>query len=282
MPQIRFSRPKALAAAFAVLLSTTGLTQAGPYTGAESVAIPGGQNTNFAQLKQISGFTGHLNLAEASSGYEAVGTSFNKFIKLRFTVDCPQGYGVHEAGIRVKGDDVVNYNFEIVGPGDVAFDQNTWSYELEQEPWKFDAVVDAGGEALEDAGTSGPVYVSLDKVLDSRTEFYASCDPSQPSSGLPFLYYDSTDDDGHMRPMTRVRYELLGGVRVAPALQLKTPAMKAAVAPQRQLGRLLRQRARSGAVAVQQAPQRPVRALLAPGGCPYDCPPPAATRRLAR
>ena len=194
----------------ALLLSAAPLSgaNAGAHSAAESVAMPGGGNTNIAQLKQISGFTGNMDFGYSDGQYNVVGTSFNKFIKLRFTVNCPANYRVHEAGIRVRGGDVQNYDFELVSPGDVPFDQNTWEQALEQEPWKFDAAVGAGIDALDAAGNNGPVYVSLNEVLDSRTEFYGSCSPSQPSSGLPFLFYDSTSDNGHMRPMTRMRYQL--------------------------------------------------------------------------
>ena len=253
----------ALAAAIALLASATS-AEAGPFSASEPVAIPGGGNSNFAQLKQISGFTGVMGFGYSDGAYNLVGQSFNKLISLRFTVDCPANYRVHEAGIRVKGADVYNYTVELVSPGDVPFDQNTWQQVLEQEPWDFDAVQQTGIDALDAANNNGPVYVSLDKVLDSRTEFYASCSPSQPSSGLPFLYYDSAVDNGDLRPMTRVRYSLQHSAVAAPQVRLQVPL----AGPSGNAGTAERLRHRERAA--PRIPAKQPAVLVAPGGCPYD------------
>ncbi len=268
--------PGIAAAAIIALLASATSVQAGPFSASESVAIPGGGNSNFAQLKQISGFTGLMGFGYSDGAYNLVGQTFNKLISLRFTVDCPANYRVHEAGIRVEGADVYNYTVELVSPGDVPFDQNSWQQVLEQEPWDFDAVQQTGIDALSAADNIGPVYVSLDKVLDSRTEFYASCSPSQPSSGLPFLYYDSAEDNGHMRPMTRVRYSLQYSAEAAPQARFQLPAAGQPRAPG--LAERLRHRER----AVSQVPAKRPTVLVAPGGCPYDCPPPLLKLRKQR
>jgi hypothetical protein len=254
--------------ALTLMLATTGGAAAGPYSASQSVATPGGINTNFAQLKQITGFTGQMAFSYSDGGYTLIGNSFIKTVKLRFTVDCPANYRVHEAGIRVRGADVANYDHELVSPGDVPFDQNSWQATFDQEPWNFDAAQASGIQALDAAGNNGPVYVSLDEELDSRTEFYASCSPSQPSSGLPFIYYDSYEDSGHLRPMTRVRYQLQVGIAKSRQLKAKPEARRAGVAER------LRHRDRA-------APAAQTKALLkTPGGCPYDCPPPAPRLRI--
>lgn len=251
----RFASAALLAAAVAAP------AQAGPFNSPAEMAVPSVPNTNFAQLKQTSGFTGQLAFGYSDGAYMPIGNSFNKLINLRFSVNCPANYRVHEAGIRVRGADVNNYDFELVSPGDVAYDQNAWQQDFQQEPWKFEAVKQAGAQALQAAGNSGPVYVSLDQELDSRTEFYASCSPSQPSSGLPFIYYDSAGDNGHLRPKTRVRYQLMTTVQLSPEVQYNTAA-KSAAGPRQ-----------NGRAAVR---------LKAPGGCPYDCPPPARSLKLTK
>lgn len=268
--------PGIAAAAVIALLASATTVQAGPFSASESVAIPGVGNSNFAQLKQISGFTGLMGFGYSDGAYNLVGQSFNKLISLRFTVDCPANYRVHEAGIRVEGADVYNYTVELVSPGDVPFDQNSWQQVLEQEPWDFDAVQQTGIDALDAADNNGPVYVSLDKVLDSRTEFYASCSPSQPSSGLPFLYYDSAEDNGHMRPMTRVRYSLQYSAEAAPQARFQLPVAGQPRSPG--LAERLRHRER----AVSRVPVKRPTVLVAPGGCPYDCPPPMLKLRKQR
>ncbi len=263
--RLRFSTATGIALS---LMLAAGTATAGPSSASQSVATPGNINTNFAQLKQISGFTGQMGFSYSDGGYALIGNSFNKTIKLRFTVNCPANYRVHEAGIRVRGADVANYDHELVSPGDLPVDQNSWQASFDQEPWNFDAVQTSGIQALLAAGNNGPVYVSLDEELDSRTEFYASCSPSQPGSGLPFIYYDSYEDNGHLRPMTRVRYQLQVGI--AQSRQLKAnPASRPAGISER-----LRHRDRA-------APAAQAKALLkAPGGCPYDCPPPANRLRF--
>ncbi len=273
--RFRLAAPAGFAATLLLCAAALNGAAAGPFGAAESAAIPGGGSGSFVQLKQISGFTGQMALSHSDGGYAPVGSSFNKLIKLRMRVDCPASYRVHEAGIRVRGDDVYNYNVELVSPGDVPYDQNSWQQMLEQEPWDFDAVVAVGGEALDAAGNNGPVYVSLNEVLDSRTEFYGSCSPSEPSSGLPFLYYDSAEDDGHLRPMTRVRFEVKHSTIARDRRQLKAgaPVATAARVPERLRHR---DRALSSSTAVPPAGPR----LKAPGGCPYDCPPPALSRQL--
>ena len=276
MTQDRFRFVQSAVAAFTLLFTAgpfNGLpAAAGPFNGPGEVATPTAPNTHFVQLKQISGFTGNMSFGYADGGYSLAGTSFNKLITLRFTVNCPANYRVHEAGIRVRGSDVHNYDVALVSPGDVPFDENHWEQTLQEEPWDFAAVQTTGIAALDAAGNNGPVYVSLNDKLDSRTEFYGSCSPSQPSSGLPFLYYDSAEDNGHLRPMTRVRYALVysaakqadGPQKLAP-----TAAVKAVPIP---------------AVPIPAVPMPKVKARIkaAPGGCPYDCPPPAPRRlRLA-
>ncbi|NIA68812.1 hypothetical protein HBA54_09435 [Pelagibius litoralis] len=274
MTQYRFSVPKTALAALAVLLSSTAASQAGPFGASESVATPGGGNNSFVQLKQISGFTGNMGFNYiGDSAYVPAGTAFNKFIKLRFSVNCPANYRVHEAGIRVRGNDVFNYEFELVSPGDLPYDQNTWEQALEQEPWDFDKVVSTGIAAIEDAGNNGPVYVSLDKELDSRTEFYGSCSASQPSSGLPFLYYDSHAENGDLRPMTRVRYQLQNSFVMSTGQQLKAANGNTTAEP-REIKRLRHRKPAVVAVPVLKTP-----AFKATGGCPYDCPPPVMKQR---
>lgn len=276
MTKNRFSAPKAAFAALAVLLSSATAGQAGPFNGPEAVAVPGGGNNNFVQLKQVSGFTGQMGFNYVGDGgYNPVGAPFNKYIKLSFSVNCPVGYRVNEAGIRVRGDDVFNFDFELVSPGDVPVNQNTWQQALEQEPWDFDTVVAIGIDAVDGPGYSGPVFISLDEVMDSRTEYYGSCVASDPFSGLPFLYYDSHADNNDMRPMTRVRFQLQNSFAVGSGPQIKAPAVKA-VLPQK--AQRLRHRER----AVVAVPGAKPKAFKANGGCPYDCPPPAAQRRLAR
>jgi len=274
----RFAKTTGLA--FALLLTAGALSgaTAGPFSSPGGFAVPGTPNSNLAQLKQISGFTGNMAFSHSDGGYQPLGGSFNKFIKLRFSVTCPANYRVHEAGIRARGNDVHNYEFELVSPGDLPFDQNTWEQAIEQEPWDFDAVVSVGATALEAAGNNGPVYVSLNEKLDSRTEFYGSCSPSQPSSGLPFLYYDSTDDNGHMRPMTRVRYQVQHNIAATPGHRLKAAAPPSGT-PRSRISERLRHRDRAATGGTPVAPLAPV--LKAPGGCPYDCPPPAGRTRLA-
>ena len=267
----RFVSAALLASAIAVP------AQAGPFNASTEVAAPAIPNSNFAQLKQTSGFTGQLSFGYSDGAYTPIGTSFNDLIDLRFSVNCPANYRVHEAGIRVRGSDVNNYDYELVSPGDVPFDQSAWQQDFESQPWKFDAVKQAGAQALDAANNNGPVYVSLDEELDSRIEFYASCSASQPSSGLPFLYYDSATDNGHLRPMTRVRYQLMATVAVSPKLQLKVAPQ---AAPHTRLGERLRHQNRA---APQSATQPPLikSQMKAPGGCPYDCPPPARSLRLS-
>mgnify|MGYP003700744993 FL=1 len=269
-----FVRSLALLIALPAFAATA---EAGPFNAPVGVATPSIPNTNFAKLKQTSGFTGQLSFGYSDGGYTPIGTSFNELIDLRFSVNCPANYRVHEAGIRVRGNDVNNYDYELVSPGDVPFDQNSWQQDFESQPWKFDAVQQAGAQALQAANNNGPVYVSLDKELDSRIEFYASCSASQPSSGLPFLYYDSATDNGHLRPMTRVRYQVMATVAVSPKLQLKSAPQ--ATQPSR-LGERLRHRDRA-AVQPNTLPPLARPQVKAPGGCPYDCPPPARSLRLS-
>lgn len=263
----RFISAAILAAAAAVP------AQAGPFNGPTEVGIPSVPNTNIAQLKQTSGFTGQLSFGYSDGAYTPIGTSFNDLIDLRFTVNCPANYRVHEAGIRVRGSDVNNYDYELVSPGDVPFDQSSWQQDFEGQPWKFDAVKQVGAQALDANNNNGPVYVSLDKELDSRIEFYGSCSASQPSSGLPFLYYDSATDNGHLRPMTRVRYQLMATVAVSPRLQLKP-------APQARAGERLRHKDRAAPQSSNLLPLVKPQ-IETPGGCPYDCPPPVRSLRLA-
>lgn len=242
---------------------------AGPYNGPATVATPATPDSNFVQLKQISGFTGQLALSVSDGAYAPVGSGFNKLIKLRFSVDCPAGYRVDKAGIRVRGADVQNYDFELVSTGDLPSSQSSWEQVFEQEPWDFDAVVTEGAAALAAAGNHAPVYVSLDDALDSRTEFYGWCKPSDPFSGQTAIYYDSAEDNGHLRPMTRVRYTLHHGIAVAPVGALKlAPAAEPA-----QTGTRLQRR--GGAQAAAPAAPAP---SLRTRPCPYDCPPPAPRR----
>ena len=261
MTQNRFSPAKAAATALTLVLISPAATLAGPFGAPESVAIPGGGNDNFAQLKQISGFTGALSFNKTGDGaYVPAAGPYNKLISLRFSVDCPAGYKVHQAGIRVRGNDVNNYNVELVSPGDLPHDQSSWEQVLQQEPWDFDAVVSTGIDALEDAGTNGPVYVSLDEVLDSRTEFYAWCITNEVNPSA--IFYDSSEDNGHLRPLTRVKYQATGPVEVGSS-------------------RLQRLRHRDRAVSAKAVTPQPA-LRIAPGGCPYDCPPPVTTRRSRR
>jgi hypothetical protein len=244
--------------------------QAGPFNGAAEVALPAVPETNFVQLKQVNGFTGQLTLSESNGDYEAVGNSFNKLAKFQLSVNCPSGYHPDNAGVRIRGADVVNFNLQLLAPGSLAPGQTSWQQIYDNEPWKFAAVVDAGGDALDAAGNNGPVYVSLDQVLDSRTEFYGWCIPDSSLSGETAFYYDSAQEGADLYPMTRVRYQGLGGTAIAPRLQAKT-------APQavqhRDVGVKLQVRPR---LAVPQA-----QSMQAPGGCPYDCPPPVRSLRLS-
>lgn len=249
---------------------------AGSALGGGTFAAPGGGNTNFAQLKQTSGFTGNLPLSYSDGGYTPVGSSFNKFIKLRFSVDCPAGYRVDKAGIRVRGTDVQNYDFELVSPGDLPASQSSWEEAFEQEPWKFDAVVAVGAAALDEAGNNGPVYVSLDEELDSRTEFYAWCKPSDPLSSASAIYYDSAQDNCHLRPKSRVRYNAQTST-IATSPRLMESATAGSAEPTRP-GDRRRARAVLKSQPQSAAPQVKAPTLKAPGGCPYDCPPPAPQR----
>jgi hypothetical protein len=170
----------------------------------------------------------------------------------------------------VRGDDAPNISVEILPPGQVPFNQSAWQQDFNIEPWKFDAVVQTGAEALGDANNNGPVYVSLDAELDSRIEFYGWCVSSDPLDQTA-MYYDSAEDGGHMRPKTRVRYQVMATAAVSPRLQLKSAPQ---AVQRRSEGARLQERPHLS------APQTKTLQLKAPGGCPYDCPPPAQNLRL--
>lgn len=244
--------------------------QAGPFNGPAEVAIPSAPNTNFVQLKQVNGFTGQLTLTESNGEYEPVGNSFNKLARFELSVNCPSGYHPDNAGIRIRGDDVVNFNLQLLAPGGLAPGQTSWQQTYDNEPWKFDAVVDAGGDALDTAGNNGPAYVSLDKVLDSRTEFYGWCIPDSSQSGQTAFYYDSAQEGADLYPMTRVRYQATGGTAKAPRLQMKT-----APQPVQRRGEGVKLQLRPRVILPE------TNTMKAPGGCPYDCPPPARSLRLS-
>jgi len=171
----------------------------------------------------------------------------------------------------VHADDVVNAGYDLLSPGEAPVNQSAWQEDFQAEPWKFDAVVQVGAAALGAAGNNGPVYVSLDEELDSRIEFYGWCVSSDPLDQTA-IYYDSAEDSGHLYPKTRVRYQVMATIAASPRLQLKT-------APQGVRHRsddvMLSVRPR---IAVPPAKALP---LKAPGGCPYDCPPPAQNLRLS-
>lgn len=272
MTQNRFRFLQASGIALTLVLSATALgsAAAGPYAASEAVAAPGGGNTAFVQLKQISGFTGQLTLSESGGDYQPVGSSFNKLAKFRLSVSCPAGFHPDNAGLRIRGDDVVNFNLQLLAPGALGPGQTSWQQVYDNEPWKFDAVVVAGADALDAAGSNGPVYVSLDEVLDSRTEFYGWCIPDSALSGQTAFYYDSAQEGTDLYPMTRVRYQAQAVVGIAKSRQLKAnPETRRAGVADR-----LRHRDRA-------APAAQTKALLkAPGGCPYDCPPPAPRLRF--
>jgi hypothetical protein len=277
--RFRFTRHAGQALALLIALPAyAAAAEAGPYNAAGGVAAPSIPNTNFVQLKQISGFTGQLGFGFSDSAYTPVGSSFNKLAKFRLSVNCPANFRVHQAGVRLRGADVHNFDFQLASPGDLPANQSSWEQVYDNEPWGFDSVVSAGATALDAAGNNGPVYVSLDEVLDSRTEFYGWCVPSDPLSTQTAIYYDSAQDNGHLRPKTRVRYTLQYSTVQQPGGPLKlAPGPKAA-----QIGAPLRRR--EGAVAEPSAPTAPLApaaTLKIPGGCPYDCPPPAP-RRLQR
>lgn len=276
MTQDRFSLLPTAGAALALMLAAATGAAAGPYTASEAVATPGGMNDDFVQLKQISGFTGQLGLGVSDGGYAPVGSSFNKLAKFRLSVSCPAGFHPDNAGLRIRGADVVNFNLQLLASGGLGPGQTSWQQVFDNEPWKFDAVVAAGASALAAANNNGPVYVSLDEVLDSRIEYYGWCLPDSSQSGQTAFYYDSTQEGTDLHPMTRVRYQLAAGIAKSP--DLKTPRQKvmtAPKAPQRaRIGERLRQRH-------QAAPAADAKAVLkAPGGCPYDCPPPAPRLQL--
>jgi hypothetical protein len=261
----RFLGAGILAAAFALPV------QAGPFNASTEVAIPSAPSNNFVQLKQLSGFTGQLPLGFSDGGYQPVGNSFNKLAKFRLSLNCPAGFRAHQAGIRIRGNDVVNAGYDLLSPGDVPVNQGTWQEDFQAEPWKFDAVVQAGAAALGAAGNNGPVYVSLDEELDSRFEFYGWCVSSDPLDQSA-IYYDSAEDNAHLYPKTRVRYQVMATIAVSPRLQLKT-------APQ-----AVQRRSDDVKLTVRPriaVPQAKALSLKAPGGCPYDCPPPAQNLRLS-
>lgn len=273
MTRNRYPISTATGVALTLMLATAGPAAAGPYGASEAVATPGGGNTAFVQLKQISGFTGQLTLSESNGSYEPVGNSFNKLAKFRLSVNCPSGYHPDNAGLRIRGGDVVNFNLQLLAPGGLAPGQTSWQQVYDNEPWKFDAVVDAGGDALDAAGNNGPVYVSLDEVLDSRTEFYGWCIPDSALSGQTAFYYDSAQEGTDLYPMTRVRYQAVGGTAKAPRLQIMT----APTPPQRpRTAERLRHRDRAASATNAKT------GLKAPGGCPYDCPPPAPRLRIKK
>lgn len=271
MTQNHTSLATASLLAIAITAAATS-TQAGPFNGPTEVGIPSAPNTSFVQLKQISGFTGQLTLSESNGSYEPVGNSFNKLAKFRLSVNCPSGYHPDNAGVRLRGNDVMNFNLPLLAPGALAPGQTSWQQDYDNEPWIFDAVVDAGGNALDAAGNNGPVYVSLDKVLDSRTEFYGWCIPDSTLSGQTAFYYDSAQEGTDLYPMTRVRYQAMGGTAKAPRLQIMTtPRVPLQPPPAERL------RHRNRAAPAVKAKTE----LKAPGGCPYDCPPPAHELRLS-
>lgn len=259
----RFAQPAA--AALTLLLATAASTApaaAGPFNAPGGIATQSVPNTNFVKLKQISGFTGSMAFGVSDNAYTPVGNSFNKLAKFRLSVTCPQGYRVHKAGIRVRGGDAQNVNIELVSPGDLPVYQSGWQQTIELEPWKLNAVIAVGATALGAAGNNGPVYVSLDKKLDSRIEFYGWCVESDPLSNGA-MYYDSAEDNGDLHPMTRVRYTLQVGAGIA-----KQPGIALQQAPLRSSPR------RSAGTAAPAA-----KIMTLPGSCPYDCPPPAPRRR---
>lgn len=237
--------------ALSLLLSATAFApaEAGPFGAAGAYAVPGGTTDNIVKLEQISGFTGQLAFGISDGAYLPVGSRFNKLAKFRLSVSCPAGYRVHQAGVRIRGADAVNFDLELLAPGSLGPGQSSWQQVYDNETWRFDAVVAAGAEALS-ANNNGPVYVSLDKVLDSRTEFYGWCVPSDPLSNQSALYYDSAAADTDLRPMTRVRYQLQP--TIAKGLQR---TLKAAAT--------LRRPSATGT-----PPAAAKMKLLAPGGCP--------------
>lgn len=246
--------------AAAVLAGTIAApAQAGPFNGPGEVGIPSVPDTNIVQLKQLSGFTGQLSLGYSDGAYAPVGNSFNKHAKFRLSLNCPAGYRAHQAGIRVRGGDAPNSSVELLSAGEAPVNQSSWQEDINIEPWIFDAVVQTGAQALDAANNNGPAYVSLDEELDSRIEYYGWCVSSDPLDQTA-MYYDSAQDGSDLYPKTRVRYQVMATAAVAPRLQMKT-------APQ--------------AVQRLAVPQAKQLHLKAPGGCPYDCPPPARSLRLS-
>mgnify|MGYP007059421943 CR=1 FL=1 len=277
MTQTSSRLPTSTSLAIALLISTAALNAAaaGPFGSAESVAIPGGGNDSFVQLQQVNGFTGQMAFSFSDGGYTPIGP-FNKLVKFRLSVSCPSGYHPDNAGVRIRGADAVNLNLQLLAPGALGPGQTAWQHDYDNEPWKFDAVVATGIGALDDAGNNGPVYVSLDEELDSRTEYYGWCVPDSPLSGETAFYYDSAQEGTDLHSLTRVRYSLQYSA-IAGQRQIKT------VSPATQPTRLpaqLRHRNRAPSSSSGVATLKPM--LKAPGGCPYDCPPPARRLQLQK